>query len=64
MKKYLEIVSYLNDQVIRRFDVTKESEHNANRLDRGVNINMNHEDYYTRFREYKSDQVLNPPHEI
>lgn len=48
MKKYIEIVAYGSDEVVKRLEVTGKSNREIERIDRGMNINLNHEDYYTR----------------
>jgi len=50
MKKYLEIVHY-NGDVDTRIDVSTQSQHNIDRIERGANINLNHANYYTRVIE-------------
>jgi len=49
MKKfqYLEIVKMEGNKVVKRFDVTGKGERGTERLERGVNINLNHEEFYT-----------------
>jgi hypothetical protein len=50
MKKYvyLEIVEYGTDEVVKRMDVTNKSERLIERIERGVNINLNHNEFFTR----------------
>lgn len=46
---WVEIVSYSDDKVVRRMGPM--GRHKANKVDAGVNINLNHDDYYTRVVE-------------
>lgn len=48
---YIEIVAFDGDKVIRRVDVTYESERNRAKIDSGININLNHNQYYTRDKQ-------------
>ena len=43
---YVEIVAYEDDEVASRMGPM--SERKANKVDAGANINLNHEEYYTR----------------
>lgn len=45
----VEIVSYDTGEVVKTMDA--ESERQADRIDRGVNINLNHEKFFTRVVE-------------
>lgn len=56
MKKYIEIVEFATGDVIKRLDVTGKSEREIELIDNGVNINLNHNDYFTR--ENESDEAL------
>lgn len=44
--KYLEVISF-EGGVVKRLDVTNESDRNIDRIEIGVNINLNHELFYT-----------------
>lgn len=56
MKKYFEIVKYGDpEEISRRFEVTNESQHNIDRIERGANINLNHNDYFTRVVESETE---------
>lgn len=46
---YVEIVEYKTGTVIRRIQC--QSERNAERVERGVSINLNHSEFYTRIVE-------------
>lgn len=56
MYKYLEIVEYADDKVVLRIDVTGRSETNIDRIDNGMNRNLNHQEYFTR--EVKSEDPM------
>jgi hypothetical protein len=45
--KYLEVKSYENGEVVKRLDVSNESDRSIDRIERGLNINLNHEAFYT-----------------
>jgi len=45
--QYLEIVQMEGNKVVKRFDVTGKGERGVERLERGVNINLNHDEFYT-----------------
>lgn len=44
------------NKVVKRFDVTSKGERVVERLERGVNINLNHNEFYTQ--ENDSDVEL------
>ena len=58
--KYLEVRERTTDKVVNRIDVSNESERSIDRIERGMNINMNHADYYTEVNESntKLEKVL------
>lgn len=63
MKKYIEIVRDKTGIVVNRLDVTEKNESSILRCETGIHINMNHNDFHTRIREYetempKSDEPL------
>jgi hypothetical protein len=47
MKNYICIISYENGEIIDKIEVTGKGERSIDRVDRGINININHEKYYT-----------------
>lgn len=49
MKYYVEVVETETDEVVERMGPT--AERTAEKIERGVNINLNHEDYHTRIVE-------------
>ncbi len=46
MKWFVEIVEFKTEQVVKRIECA--SERQADRVDGGANINLNHEEYFTR----------------
>lgn len=53
---YLEVISYGTGEVVERFDVTGQTERQIDKLDNGVNANLNHEEYYTTVSTYETEQ--------
>jgi hypothetical protein len=54
MYKYLEIVRIehqINDVVVKRMDMTGKSDRQIERIENGIWINLNHQDFYTRVTE-------------
>jgi len=48
MKSYLVIRKYEGDnEIVNKFDVTDKSEAQISRFEDGLNINMDHNNYYT-----------------
>ena len=45
--KYIEIKKYENGEVVKRIDVSNLSDNAIDKMDRGMNINLNHEVFYT-----------------
>lgn len=45
--KYIEIIKYSSGEVVKRIDVSGMSQRNIDRIDSGMNRNMNHAEYYT-----------------
>jgi len=58
MKKfnYIEIVRDNGNVVVKRMDVTGVSENRINRIEMGVNINLNHKEFTTRVKDYDTEQ--------
>jgi hypothetical protein len=46
---YVEIVRFADDEVVQRMGPM--SERQADQVDSGANINLNHDDYFTRIVE-------------
>lgn len=54
---YIEVVNKADKRVIHRIDVTGKSERAIDRVDDGLNINLNHVEYFTRVKQYDSRQT-------
>lgn len=59
MKKYLEIVAYENEEVIRQMDVTEKTDREIDKIESGLNINLNHSEYFTRLKTELHNNILN-----
>lgn len=55
MNHYIEIVEFETEAVIERKGPY--SERQANRIDDGMNINLNHDKYFTRIVEEQADRL-------
>lgn len=55
MHKYIEILTW-SDEVVKRMDVTGKSDRAIDRIEDGMNINLNHDEYHTRVQEYADPQ--------
>ena len=44
----IEIVSYKTGKSVKTFDVSDKSERQIDKIDSGININLNHDKFYTR----------------
>ena len=53
---YLEIVNYKTGEVSKRIDVTDKSDRQIDKIDRAMNINLNHQEWYTTTTEYFEKQ--------
>lgn len=56
MYKYLEIKKYENNEVVKRIDVSDSSDRTIERVESGMNMNLNHEQYYVF--SYESEAKL------
>jgi hypothetical protein len=56
MNKYIEVVDYKTKKVIHRMDVSSKSERSVERIEDGLNINLNHDKYFSRVQE--SEEAL------
>ena len=54
--KYIEIVKDEFNVVVKRMNVTGYSDRRTEKIEIGVNINLNHNLYTTRIEEYSSAQ--------
>lgn len=59
-RKYLEVVAFDGDRVVKRLDMTRKPERHVDKVDDGMNINLDHENYFTRIKEYDSEQPQRP----
>ena len=50
MKYFVEIVAYENEKVVERIPCGS-NKGQADKVDRGANINLNHDEYFTRIEE-------------
>lgn len=46
MYTYIEIVAYANGETIHRIDATGQSEKNIEKICNGIELNLNHDEYY------------------
>ena len=51
MKKYIEIINLKTSEVVKRINVSKEHERTIERVIDGMNINLNHNEYYVTATE-------------
>lgn len=52
---YIEIVEDQTEEVVKRIDVTNQSERNRERLERGMSINLNHNEFTIRVVESETE---------
>jgi len=45
--KYIEIKEYDGGGVVKRLDVSGKTDRSVDTIENGMNINLNHDDYYT-----------------
>lgn len=53
--KYIEIVRDKGNVVVNRIDVSGSGDRSVSRTETGVNINLNHNEYTTRVKEYDQE---------
>jgi len=51
MYKYIEVKKYDTDEVVKRLDVSDISERSCDRMDNGLNINLNHDVFFTTIND-------------
>ena len=56
MKTYIEIIRYENEECVKRLDVSGKTQRSIDAIESGMNINLNHEEYFTR--ETSSEKSL------
>lgn len=49
MTRHIEVVEYETNKVVHRVDVSDKSERQADRVMDGMDRNLNHEKFYTRY---------------
>jgi len=49
--KTVQVVEYKTDKVVHEIDVAEKSTRMIDKIDSGLNINLNHDLYYTRIKE-------------
>jgi hypothetical protein len=49
--KYIEIKEYDSENVVKRLDVSGKTDRSVERIESGMNRNLNHEQFYTNTRE-------------
>jgi len=59
MKTYIEVRKW-DDTVVQRIDVTGKSERSIERVENGMAINLNHDEYYLQVESYETEQPLKP----
>jgi len=55
MKKYIEIIKFETKEVVKRMDITGKGEVQIDKIDDGLNINLNHEEFYTTTTESETE---------
>lgn len=58
MKTYVEIIETATGKVVDRIDVSERDERGIDKVERGVNINLNHEEYHTEVRESEVELTM------
>ena len=51
MKTFIQVIRYKDKEVVKSLDVTGKTERQQDQVDRGLNMNLNHDEYFTRFLE-------------
>jgi hypothetical protein len=54
-KKYLEIIQTADSKVVKRIDVTGNGDRAIDRVERGININLNHAQYHTNINDSETE---------
>ena len=54
---YIEIREYVTDIPIHRLDVTNKGTSSIEKIENGMNINLNHDKYYTCFVTTDKEQL-------
>ena len=51
MYKYIEIIKFDNNAIIKRIDVSDSGSRSIDRIKSGININLNHDEFHTVIKE-------------
>ena len=54
-KTYIEIIKMEGNIVVKRMDVTDRSERSREKVEAGVNINLNHNEFFTDVNTYPQE---------
>lgn len=52
-RKVIEVVEYDGEKVVHTVDVSERNESSIDRIDRGMNVNLDHTRFFTRVVERK-----------
>ena len=55
MYKYLEIVKDEGNEVVKRLNVSDKSERSIKKIENGMNINLNHNEYTVQYKESNTE---------
>lgn len=58
MKKVIQVLSYEDDEIIHEVDVTGKSDQQIDRVENGMNINLNHNEYYTQVADIEDRPLI------
>jgi hypothetical protein len=58
MKKVIQVISYESGEIVHEVDVTGRSERNVDRVESGINRNLNHDQYYTLEAEIEDRELI------
>lgn len=50
-KRVIQIIEYSTENVVQEIDVTGRTDNAISKIDSGLNINLNHSEYYTIIKE-------------
>jgi hypothetical protein len=48
--KYIEVIGYDEENVVKRLDVSNKTDRSIDKIESGMNINLNHDQFYTVIR--------------
>ena len=55
MKTYIEIIRYEDKECVKRLDVSDKSGRAIDKIDAGMNRNMNHEEFFSKIVDTKKE---------